>query len=101
MEQTTSFKWGNYLKPTPANLQYLALGLKSILVTIAGATFFSGNEKVGFYILLFGAILDELSKFFAHVNEEAMKSVTVTFPDKLSDQVKVTEKTEVNPESEK
>jgi hypothetical protein len=99
MEQAT-FKWGNYLRATPANLQFLALGLKSILVTVAGATFFSGNEKAGFYILLFGAVLDELSKFFGHVNEEAMKSVTVTYPEKIADQVKVTEKTEVKPKDE-
>lgn len=91
--EATSFKWSNYLKPTPSNLQFLSVGLKSILVTIAGSVFFSGNEKMGFYILLAGAILDELSKFFAKVNDESMKTVSVTFPKSMESEVEVKEET--------
>lgn len=37
------------------------------------------------------AALDELGKFFGHVNDEAMKTVSVTFPEKLADQVEIKE----------
>lgn len=87
----TSFKWSNYFKPTPQNLQYLAVALKSILVTIASSAFVSGHETFAFWTLIVGALLDELSKFFHRVNEDAMKTVSVTFPQSMESEVEIKE----------
>lgn len=90
----TTFKWGNYLKPSPANLQYLSTAIKGILAVLAGTALASDHPYMATYILIGGAVLDELSKFFAKVNDDAMKTVTVKFPEKLADQVEVTETVE-------
>ncbi len=92
MEQTT-FKWSNYFKATPANLQYLTVALKTILVTIAASAYVSGNEKIAFWTLISGAVLDELAKFFHKVNEEAMKTVSLTFPKSMESEVEITTNT--------
>jgi hypothetical protein len=60
----------NYFKPTPKNVQKWLLATKTILATIGTAEFFSGNSKIAFYIMLGGAILNELANLFGDDNNE-------------------------------
>lgn len=87
MPEKTTFKWSNYFKPTPDNLQYLATGLKSITLLVGGSAYVMGNEKIGFFILLSGAVLDELSKFFARVSHDMKESIEIESTIKITHKV--------------
>lgn len=63
----------NYFEPTPKNVQKVLLSLKTLLATIGGAAYFSENQKAAFWILIGGAILNELANFFANGTEEETK----------------------------
>lgn len=54
---------------------------------------YQGMKSLPFGTLIFGAVLDELSKFFHKVNEDVMKTVSVTYPESIADQVEVKEET--------
>lgn len=75
-----TFKWSNYLKATPANLQYLSDGLKAIVATIAVTSYAQDNVKLGFWLLVLGAVLDVISKFFARVQRETEVTITAKLP---------------------
>jgi hypothetical protein len=51
-------------------VQKWLLATKTILATIGTAEFFSGNSKIAFYIMLGGAILNELANLFGDYNNE-------------------------------
>ena len=55
----------HYFAPTPKNIQKWLLAVKTILGTIGTASFFSGNEKAAFFIMLGGAVLNELANLFS------------------------------------
>lgn len=55
--------WKTYLSPTPANVAKAMIGIKTVLVSIAGAEMFSGNPKAGFWILLATGVLNEIANF--------------------------------------
>jgi ABC-type cobalt transport system substrate-binding protein len=57
-----SFK--NYFEPTPKNIQKLMFGIKAIIGTAGTAEFFSGNPNAAFYLMLAGAIINEIGNFF-------------------------------------
>ena len=59
----------NYFEPTPKNVQKWLLALKSIMATIGGAAYFSENQKLAFWILVSGAVLNEFANLFANGNE--------------------------------
>lgn len=59
----------NYFEPTPKNVQKWLLALKSIMATVGGAAYFSENQKAAFWVLVGGAILNELANFFANGTE--------------------------------
>lgn len=67
MKDKISFK--NYFKPTPKNIQKGLLALKSIMATIGGAAYFSENQKAAFWILVGGAVLNELANLFSNGSE--------------------------------
>lgn len=70
------FSWKNYFNPTPKNLQFFATSLKGIVVGLAGGTWIAGSETwVTLTIAAVGLVLDELIKFFGHVNSEEEKRV--------------------------
>lgn len=50
--------------PIPWKIQKVLDSLKYIMGIVSGAEFIIGNPSVAFYILLGGAFLDELSKYF-------------------------------------
>jgi hypothetical protein len=60
----------HYFEPTPKNIQKWLLGVKTILGTIGTASFFSGSEKAAFFILLGGAVLNELANLFGDESNE-------------------------------
>ena len=70
MPEKTTFSWKNYFKPTPDNLTYLASSLKGITIVIAGSAWASGNPHIGMIVMVTGAVLDELAKFFAKVSQD-------------------------------
>lgn len=63
----------NYFEPTPKNVQKWLLSLKLILATIGGSAYAAENQKMAFWILVGGAILNELANFFANGTEEETK----------------------------
>ena len=72
------FSYRNYFKPTPENLQYISMSLRSIIGAIAGTTLMmEANKFVTGSILVSGFILDELIKFFGHVSEESKRVISV------------------------
>lgn len=54
-----------YFEPTPKNINKVLFGLKSLIATIAGSAYFSGNEKAALWILVSGAVIDFLANFFS------------------------------------
>lgn len=93
-----SFAWRNYFRPTPSNLQYISVSLRTIIGGIGGTTLVMEADKwVTFSILLAGFLLDEAIKFFGHVNqEEAKRVISVEVPDNVSDEVVVTDEVKPN-----
>lgn len=90
------FSYRNYFKPTPENLQYISISIRSIIGSIAGTTLImEANKWVTFGILLSGFILDELIKFFGHVSEESKRVISVEVDAKsdveVKDEIKTTE----------
>jgi len=93
----TKFSYQNYFKPTPENLQYISMSLRSIIGSIAGTTLImEANKWITFGVLLSGFILDELIKFFGHVSEESKRVISVEVDAKsnvqVTDEIKTTEK---------
>lgn len=69
----SSFSYKNYFKPSPENIQRLVLALKTIIIAAAGTTWANGNPHYAAGILIAGAVLDEIAKFFAQVAEDEKK----------------------------
>ncbi len=64
----------NYFKPTPKNAQKWLLALKSILATIGGAAYFSENQKLAFWVLVGGAVLNEFANLLSNDTNENNQS---------------------------
>lgn len=87
-----SFGWGNYLKPSPTNVQYFALAIKGIVAGVGGTTLLMEADKwITFWIILAGLLLDEVAKFAGRAAHGGQQGVQVSFPEELSDQVTVTQ----------
>jgi len=56
----------NYFEPTPKNVKKWLLAIKSILATISVSAYVNGNEKIAFWILVGGAVIDELTNLFSN-----------------------------------
>jgi hypothetical protein len=83
------FSWRNYFRPTPDNLQYISVSMRSIIGSIAGTTLImEANKWITFGILLSGFILDELIKFFGHVKDDAKRVISVEVDSKAEVEVK-------------
>ena len=54
----------NYFEATPKNIQKLMLGIKAILGAVGTAEFFNGNQTAAFYLMLAGAVINEIGNFF-------------------------------------
>lgn len=60
----------NYFEPTPKNVQKWLLALKSIMATIGGAAYFSENQKLAFWVLVGGAVLNEFANLLSNGNNQ-------------------------------
>lgn len=98
MKNNVSFSWKNYFRPTPSNLQYISVSLRTIIGGIGGTTLVMEADKwVTFSILLAGFLLDEVIKFFGHINEEESKRVvSVEIPEEISGDVVVKDEIKKN-----
>jgi len=91
------FSYRNYFKPTPENLQYISMSMRSIIGSIAGTTLImEANKWITFGVLLSGFILDELIKFFGHVSDDSKRVISVEVDAKsevqVTDEIKEAEK---------
>ncbi|NDC31803.1 MAG: hypothetical protein EBZ58_12910 [Bacteroidetes bacterium] len=62
----TNISLKNYFDPTPKNVKRWLLAIKSILATISVSAYVNGNEKVAFWILVGGAVIDELTNLISN-----------------------------------
>jgi len=62
----TNISLKNYFEPTPKNVKKWLLAIKSILATISVSAYVNGNEKIAFWILVGGAVIDELTNLFSN-----------------------------------
>lgn len=76
------FSYRNYFRPTPKNIEQLLLAFKAVIGTAAITTYAMSSEKLGFWLLIGGAALDAIAKFFGRVAEEVKveKAPEVTDP---------------------
>lgn len=58
------FGFGGRGLPIPWKVQKIVDSLKYLLGIVSGAEFIIGNPSIAFWILLSGAFMDELSKYF-------------------------------------
>jgi len=65
------FSSDGYFKHTPVWVKKVMLSVKTILGAVAVSSFFNSHETFAFFTLIFGACLDELSKF---IKDEPTKS---------------------------
>lgn len=95
-----NFKWSNFAKPTPKNLEFVATSLRRIVAVVAGAMVIEeASWGWTFSVLLTGAILDELKNFFGFAAAAGdQDTVSVTFPSTMADQVDVTQETKTKEE---
>ena len=66
-----SFKWSNYTKPTPANLERITSGVKDILAGISGITLVSEHYTASLVLTVTIIVMGQAVKFFASVAQEA------------------------------
>ena len=69
-----TFKWGNYTKPTPANLERIIGGLKDILAGIAGITIVGEHYTASLWLTISIIVLGQAVKFFASIADEEEKN---------------------------
>lgn len=96
----TTFSWRNLTRPTPKNLEYFAAAVRRLVAVMAGTTIVMEASKwLTFWILMIGALLDELKNFFAYAAEGEQEVFQVSVPTEIADQVEITQKT-VDPKKE-
>ena len=89
-EQKSKFSYKNYFKPTPRNIQYWSISLRTIVAGVAGSTILMEADKwIVLGILASGLILDELGKFAGHILED-MKEETIEIETTNTSTVKIT-----------
>lgn len=90
MENKIFFSWGNYLKPTPLNLQRITTTIRRIIAGIAGTSVIVESDKwITFCILFIGVVLDELSNFFDVIVKDTNEQVVIKYPKEIADQISV------------
>lgn len=88
--QNATFKWGNYFKATPANLQYFTEGIQGLLVAIASTNMVTGDPKVSFWLMIGTYLTGKLSKFFGRV-EHDQQEIKIVVPGSVADQVEISQ----------
>jgi drug/metabolite transporter (DMT)-like permease len=59
----------NYYKRTPKKLLRIMLAVKGIVLTASGSAYMSDHPNWAFWMLIAGAVLDELTKLFTDEND--------------------------------
>lgn len=73
-KKDVSFKWSNYTKPTPANLERIVGGFKDIFAGLAGISIVSEHYAVSLVLTVGIIVLSQVVKFFASVAEDVRKA---------------------------
>ena len=60
--------WKAYLEPTPKNVKKWLLAVKSIIGVCAGSAYFADRPDAAFWIMLAGAIVNELGNILTDEN---------------------------------
>ncbi len=70
-KKEVTFRWSNYTKPTPANLERITSGVKDILAGISGITLVSEHYTASLVLTVTIIVMGQVVKFFASVAQEA------------------------------
>lgn len=62
--------WEKYLLPTPSNVARWLMGIKGVLATAAGTTYFMGSPKLAFWIAIAIGVVHEITTFLTGKNDE-------------------------------
>ena len=65
-----SFKWGNYLRPTPVNLERLSSAIRDAILGLGTVAVVNDYKWLSAGIMVSGIILNQFVKFFASVKDE-------------------------------
>jgi hypothetical protein len=65
-----SFKWGNYLQPTPVNLERLSSAIRDAILGLGTVAVVNDYKWLSAGIMVSGIILNQFVKFFSSVKEE-------------------------------
>lgn len=85
-----NFKWSNYLKTTPKNVERILKSIRRLYLTVTGGTILANApEWVTLTVLISGAIVEELSNFVGSIAMETEEQVVVKYPQGLADQINV------------
>ena len=57
--------WKSYLEPTPKNVKKWLLAIKSVIGVCAGSAYFADRPDAGFWMLVAGAIVNELGNILS------------------------------------
>jgi hypothetical protein len=69
-KKEVTFRWSNYTKPTPANLERITGGLKDIMAGISGIAIVSEHYTASLVLTVSIIVLGQFVKFFASVAME-------------------------------
>lgn len=83
-----TFSGNNYLKDNPRNIERIAGGLRRIVAVVAGLSIVQGSENLALWVIIGGAVLDEVKNFFGTIATE-QEQVTVKFPASMANDVEV------------
>jgi hypothetical protein len=69
-DKNVSFKWSNYTKPTPANLERITSGIKDLLSGMSAISIVSEQYTLSLCMSICGVVLGQVIKFFASIAQE-------------------------------
>jgi hypothetical protein len=69
-KKEVTFHWGNYLRPTPSNLERISSAVKDILAGISGIAIVSEHYTASLVLTVAIIVLGQVVKFFASVAQE-------------------------------
>lgn len=83
-----TFHGRNYSKDTPKYIERIAAGMRRIVAVVAGLSVIQHNDTLALWVIIGGAVLDEIKNFFGQIATE-QGQVSVKFPAEVADQVEV------------
>jgi len=83
-----TFSTKNLLKDNPRNIERVAAGARRIVAVVAGLSIIQGSDMLALWVVIGGAVLDEVKNFFGTIATE-QEQVTVKFPASVADDVQI------------